>query len=85
MTNKAEVCGWQPKGDANLIPRPSKFGTAQLSIEKLQADNKKLKNALTEMKTAFGGATFIDSKNMIHSVNKYVSDVVAATGGENEN
>ena len=36
MTNKAEVCGWQPKGNSEDIPKPPKFNTYKLSVEKLQ-------------------------------------------------
>ena len=42
------------------------------------------KKALTEMKNAFGGATFIDSKNNMHSVSEYVSEALAAIGGDDD-
>ncbi|MGL5897304.1 MAG: hypothetical protein ACRCZN_10080 [Lactococcus lactis] len=84
MTNKAEVCGWQPKGSSEDIPKPPKFNTDNLSVEKLQERCDRYEKALTEMRNAFGGATFIDSKNKLHSVSEYVSDVLAAIGGDDE-
>ncbi len=51
MTNKAEVCGWQPKGNSEDIPKPPKFNTDKLSVEKLQEQlNSKVK-ALTEIRS----------------------------------
>lgn len=59
--------------------------TDKLSVEKLQEQLNTAVEALTEIKNAFGGATFIDSKNKIHSVSDYVTDKLAALeGGENE-
>ena len=51
MTNKAEVCGWQPKGNSEDIPKPPKFNADKLSVEKLQEQlNRKVK-ALTEIRS----------------------------------
>ncbi|WKT14567.1 hypothetical protein P9166_14420 [Lactococcus lactis] len=50
----------------------------------LQERCDRYEKALTEMRNAFGGATFIDSKNKLHSVSEYVSNVLAAIKkGEN--
>ena len=33
MTNKTEFCGWQPTGNSEDIPKPSKFNRDSLSEE----------------------------------------------------
>ena len=58
--------------------------TDKLSAEKLQERCDRYEKALTEMKNAFGGATFIDSKNNMHSVSEYVSEALAAIGGDDD-
>ena len=54
------------------------------TLEKLQERCDRSEKALTEMKNAFGGATFIDSKNNMHSVSEYVSEALAAIGGDDD-
>jgi len=58
--------------------------TAIRENDKLQEQLNTAKKALTEMRNAFGGVTFIDSKNKLHSVSEYVSDVLAAIGGDDD-
>ena len=71
-------------GEALIKAKYLPDGTGENKAEKLQEQLNTAKKALTEMRNAFGGATFIDSKNKLHSVSEYVSDVLAAIGGENE-
>lgn len=50
MTEKTELCGFQPKGDASQIPKPPKFNTDKLSVEKLQEQLNSKDKALTEIR-----------------------------------
>lgn len=38
MTNKIEVCGFQPTGKSEDVPKPHKFNTDKLSVKKLQEE-----------------------------------------------
>ena len=50
MAQETELCGFQPTGNASQIPKPPKFNTDKLSVEKLQEQlNSKVK-ALTEIR-----------------------------------
>lgn len=58
--------------------------TDKNKVEKLRERCDRYEKVLTEMKNAFGGATFIDTENKFHSVSEYVNDALAAIGGDDE-
>lgn len=63
----------------------SSVSTDKVELEKLQKQINTAVEALTEIKNAFGGATFIDSKNKLNFVNEYVDNKLAALeGGEDD-
>ncbi|WKG34476.1 hypothetical protein [Lactococcus lactis] len=81
MTNKAEVCGWQPKGNSEDIPKPPKFNTDKLSVEKLQEQLNTAKKALTKIAVI---PTKFDDGGAGEIAVEIAHDALAAIGGEND-
>ncbi|MDG4976097.1 hypothetical protein [Lactococcus lactis] len=81
MTNKAEVCGWQPKGNSEDIPKPPKFNADKLSVEKLQERCDRYEKALTEIAVI---PTKFDDGGAGEIAVEIAHDALAAIGGDDD-
>ncbi|MEL0454434.1 hypothetical protein AAAQ13_11710 [Lactococcus lactis subsp. lactis] len=89
MTNKAEVCGWQPKGNSEDIPKPPKFNTDELSVEKLQEQLNTIKAALIVIRADIEEHNQIydlsvDTALLLEGIDGIAFDALAAIGGDDE-
>lgn len=86
MTEKTELCGFQPKGDASQIPKPPKFNTDKLSVEKLQEELENCIQTLISVSIIANGdeniviGNFVDSRlsklaKTHENVTKYIEKV----------